>query len=179
MRDTFVLPQIHLGDFAKNQSHTFRSINKALSRILLFSLISLKTSCNIGLHEEGLHACQVASVVSDSATLWTVAHQTPLSIGFSRREYWSGLPCPPPGNRPYPGIKPVAPALQADSLPLSHRGSPNEEGLFSCIFQMRKRAQVVTHTPATFTWRVWRVCRPLKIDNAFQICLPSKNSRGL
>ena len=58
---------------------------------------------------------------------WTVAHQAPLSMGFSRQEYWSGLPCPPPGDLPDPGIKllsPVAPALQEDSLPLSHRGSP-------------------------------------------------------
>ena len=38
-------------------------------------------------------------------TLWTVAHQAPLSMGFSRQEYWSGLPCPPPGNLPRPGIK--------------------------------------------------------------------------
>ena len=43
---------------------------------------------------------------------------------FSRQEYWSGVPCPPPGDLPDPGIKPVAPALQADSLLLSHQGSP-------------------------------------------------------
>ena len=44
----------------------------------------------------------------------TVAHQTPLSVGFSRQEYWSGLPCPPPGDLPDPGIKPtslMSPAL--------------------------------------------------------------------
>ena len=40
------------------------------------------------------------------ATLWTVVHQAPLSMGFSRQEYWSGLPCPPPGDLPDPGIKP-------------------------------------------------------------------------
>ena len=46
-------------------------------------------------------------------------------MGFSRQEYWSGLPCPPPRDLPHPGIKsvsPVSPALQADSLPLSHWG---------------------------------------------------------
>ena len=58
------------------------------------------------------------------ATLWTVACQAPLSIGFSRHEHWSGLPCPPPGDLPDPGIKPVSPALQDDSLLLSHRESP-------------------------------------------------------
>ena len=60
-------------------------------------------------------------------TLWIVARQVPLSMGFSRQEYWSGLPCPPPGELPDPRIKPVspvAPALQADSLPQSHQGSP-------------------------------------------------------
>ena len=59
------------------------------------------------------------------AILWAVAHQAPLSMGFSRQEYWSGLPCSPPGDLPNPGIKPESPAsltLQTDSLPLSHRG---------------------------------------------------------
>ena len=44
--------------------------------------------------------------MSNSATLWTVAHQAPLSMGFSRQEFWSGLSCPPPGNLPDPGIEP-------------------------------------------------------------------------
>ena len=57
-------------------------------------------------------------------SLWTVAHQALLSMGFSRQGYWSGLPCFPPGILPNPGIKPAAPALQAESLPLSHQGSP-------------------------------------------------------
>ena len=46
------------------------------------------------------------SLVSDSATPWIVAHQAPLFMGFSRQGYWSGLPFPPPGNLPDPGIKP-------------------------------------------------------------------------
>ena len=49
-------------------------------------------------------------------TPWTVAHQAPLSMGFSRQEYWSGLPFPSPGDLPNPGIKPGSPALQADAL---------------------------------------------------------------
>ena len=63
------------------------------------------------------------------ATPWTVAHQALLSMGYSRQEYWSGLPCSPPADLPHPGIKPespAAPALQADSLPLSHLGIPRE-----------------------------------------------------
>ena len=50
-------------------------------------------------------------------TLWTVAYKAPLSMGFSRQEYWSGLPFPSPGDLPNPGIKPRSPALQADALP--------------------------------------------------------------
>ena len=53
-------------------------------------------------------------------TPWTVAPQAPLLMGFSRQEYWSGLPCLPPGDLPNPEIKPaspVSPALQVDSLP--------------------------------------------------------------
>ena len=52
------------------------------------------------------------------------AHQAPLSMGFSRQEYWSGLPFPFPGDLPNPGMDPGSPALQVDSLPLSHQGSP-------------------------------------------------------
>ena len=79
-----------------------------------FSDVSKQIPLNIA------YAC-ACSVVSDSVTLWTVAHQAPLSKKFSRQEYWSGLPFPSPGDLPDPGIKPVSPALQADSLPLSHQ----------------------------------------------------------
>ena len=51
------------------------------------------------------------------ATPWTVAYQAPRSMGFSRQEYWSGLPFPSPGDLPNPGIEPGSPALQTDALP--------------------------------------------------------------
>ena len=54
-----------------------------------------------------VHVWQVASV-SESVTTWTVAHQSLLSMGFSRQEYWSGLLCPPSGDLPNPGIKPAS-----------------------------------------------------------------------
>ena len=54
------------------------------------------------------------SLVQLFATLWTVAHQDPLSLGFSRQEYWSGLPFPSPGDLPGPGIKPVSPTLAGE-----------------------------------------------------------------
>ena len=57
------------------------------------------------------------------ANPWTVAYQVPPSMGFSRQEYWSGLPFLSPGGLPHPGIKPRSPAFQADALTLSHQGS--------------------------------------------------------
>ena len=74
-----------------------------------------------------LHVCSVPSVVFDSAIPWIVAHQASLSLGFSWKEYWSGLPCPSLRDLPNPRIEPaslVSPALQADSLPLSYQRSP-------------------------------------------------------
>ena len=68
-------------------------------------------------------------------TLWTIALQVPLSMEFSRQEYWSGLPCPPPGDLLDPGIElmsSVSPELQTDSLLLSHQRSPIISVKFSC-----------------------------------------------
>ena len=58
------------------------------------------------------------------ATPWMVAYQAPLSTGFSRPEYWSGLPFPSPGDLPNPGIEPGSPALQTDALPSEPPGKP-------------------------------------------------------
>ena len=80
----------------------------------LISCIGRQILYHWATREAGSSMC---SVVSDSATLWTVAWQAPLSMGFSRQEYWSGFPCPPPGDLPNPGIKPRSPTLQVDSLP--------------------------------------------------------------
>ena len=57
-------------------------------------------------------------------TPWTVAHQAPPSMGFSRQEYWSELPFPSPGDLPDPGIEPRSPALQADALTSEPPGKP-------------------------------------------------------
>ena len=58
------------------------------------------------------------------ATPWTVAHQAPASMEFSRQEYWSGLSFPSPGDLPDPGMEPQSPALQADALPSEPPGNP-------------------------------------------------------
>ena len=74
--------------------------------LLIISLVS--GSCM--LCAQSLQSCLTL------ATLWTVACQAPLSMGFSRQEYWSRLPFSSPGDLPNPGIEPGSPALQADSL---------------------------------------------------------------
>ena len=74
--------------------------------------------------------------MSDSlVTPWTVAHKAPLSMGFSRQEYWSGLPFPSPGDLPDPRIKPGSPALQADALPSEPPGKPTD--MCSCCYHFK------------------------------------------
>ena len=69
------------------------------------------------------------------ATPWTVAHQAPPSIGFSRQEYWSGLPFPSPGDPLNLGIKPWSPALQADALTSEPPGKPRKRIQYSSVAQ--------------------------------------------
>ena len=98
-------------------------LNIYISRI--YPLLSLSPSC---IKLAPVRAC----TLSHFGRVWlfaaprSVGFQAPMSVGFSRQEYWSGLPCSPSGVFPDPGIEPtssVSPALQVDSLPLSHRGS--------------------------------------------------------
>ena len=72
-----------------------------------------------------MHACSVASAVSNSVQPYELWSPGPLSMGFSRQEYWSGLPYPPPRDLPSPGIEaksPASPALQVDSSPTEPPG---------------------------------------------------------
>jgi len=74
-----------------------------------------------------MHSCAqlLQSYLTNSLQPYGLAHQAPLSMGFSRQEYWSGLPCHLSRDLPYPGIEPASPALQADSSLLSHYGNPS------------------------------------------------------
>ena len=74
-------------------------------------------------------ACSV--VYGSFLTPWTVAHQTSLSLGFSRQEYWSGLPFPPPGDCPSTRMEPAFPLLPVDSLLLSPWGSPYKSKIYT------------------------------------------------
>ena len=92
-----------------------------------------------------MHTCSLTKLHLTLCDPWTVAHQVPLSMGFPRQEYWHGLPFPLSGDLPNPGIKLASPALQADSLLLSHQGSPFHNilimqnklhGLFVCTYHL-------------------------------------------
>ena len=99
------------------------------SRGLTDPLETPKTS-SLSSHLSGahVHAKLLQSWVQLFVTPWTEACQAPLSMGFSRQQYWSGLPCPPPGELPDPGIKPTSlksPALADGFFITSTPGKPN------------------------------------------------------
>ena len=76
------------------------------------------------LESESESESEVAQSCPTLCDLWTLAHKVPPSMGFSRQEYWSGLPFPSPGDLPNPGIKPRSPTLQADALTSAPPGKP-------------------------------------------------------
>ena len=78
------------------------------------------------------------------ATPWTVAHQAPLSMGFSRQDSWSGLPFPSPGDLPDPGIEPGPPSLPVDSLLSDPLGKP-----LTMKYQTIKKKEIM---PFVATW---------------------------
>ena len=82
------------------------------------------------------------------ATPWTVAHQAPSSMEFSRQECWSGLPFPSAGDLPDPEIEPGSPALQADALPSEPPGNPNRLFHFSLWFPMKLLQSFPPYLPA-------------------------------
>ena len=98
-------------------------------------------------------------------TPWAVAHQGPLSMGFSRQEYWSGLPFPSPGDLPHPGIEPRSPALQANSLPSELPGKPN---LSFCgwLFPFSVLSSGFIHVVALVDF-----CLLLSLNGAYTLCV--------
>ena len=110
------------------------------SRIHIF-LPLLYSSLYFGIGAQSLSRVQLC------ATPWTVAHWASLSMEFSRQDYWSGLPFPPPGDLPNPGIKPASPGsptLQADVLPLSYQGSSSTSSS-QVAFSLKKLLLKVLH----------------------------------
>ena len=117
--------------------------------VLRYHFIS---SGQINTHRCSMH-CAVLSRFSHVqlfVTLWTVAHQLPLSMGFSRQGYWSGLPFPSPEDLPNPGIKPESPALQVDSLPSELPRKPQitcERGIIILHFEDKETESQGNYVP--------------------------------
>ena len=88
----------------------------------------LKARSVVCIRQAFFACCLVVQLCPTLCTPWTAARQAPLSIGFPRQEYWSGLPFPSPGDLPDPGIEPGSPALQAGSLPLEPPKKPMFQG---------------------------------------------------
>ena len=87
------------------------------------------------------------------ATPWTVAHQAPPSMGFSRQEYWSGLPFPSPGDIPDPGIESRSPILEVDSLTSE---PPLPKKFCMCLLYISAIVAVVSHL--SHLWALWPGC---------------------
>ena len=119
-------------------------------------------------------------------TPWTVAHQAVLSMGFSRQEYWSGLPFPSPGHLPDPGIKPKSPTLQADALTSEPPGNVAEkarvyhsqcfghQGMKLALMFILREASSYSYIPCgcstyyIFTLRLQHKCHPTKALGCLQ-----------
>ena len=110
----------------------WEAIGLTFFSLIAFLATGLRGNCYVASHTKyilplGLYKVKVNSFsrVRLFATPWTVAHQTPPSMEFSRQEYWSGLPFPSPGDLPNPGIEPRCPALQVDALLSEPPGNPS------------------------------------------------------
>ena len=93
-----------------------------LQEKIVFSPVLCTPSFPLSLAFPPLLPCGLPVVSNSIVTLWTVAHQAPVALGFSRQEYWRGLPFPSPGDLASLGTELASPARQVDSLPPSHLG---------------------------------------------------------
>ena len=112
----------------KTYLHKSTCIWMLVAALFIITKTEINHQSSVG---EQVHKLQYIQIVKSLicvrlfATPWTGAHQAPPSMGFSRQEYWSGLPFPSPGDLPDPGIEPRSPALQADALTSEPPGKPS------------------------------------------------------
>ena len=140
---------------------------------------------------KGLVAQLVKELVWLFATPWTIACQASLSMGFSRKEYWSGLPCPTPGDLPDPGIEPGSPALWADSTTWATRESEDDQqtprslggGVEQFLpHRLQEELTLRAHRPQTsqtFQSCPIDACRESQSDCDTLLCSPREQYNGL
>ena len=112
-----MFPQLGRGDTEQEDTRNFKIIQPLKRQLKLSKLIMLSLKVKV----------KSFSHVRLFATPWMVTYQAPQSMGFSRQEYWSGLPFPSPGDLSNPGIEPRSPALQTDALPSEPLGKPGKQ----------------------------------------------------
>ena len=110
-----MFPQLGRGDTEQEDTRNFKIIQPLKRQLKLSKLIMLSLKVKV----------KSFSHVRLFATPWMVTYQAPQSMGFSKQEYWSGLPFPSPGDLSNPGIEPRSPALQTDALPSEPLGKPH------------------------------------------------------
>ena len=123
-----------------------------------------------------VHVCVLScfSRVRVFETLWTVASQAPLSMGFSRQEYWSGLPCPPPWDLPDAGIKSVSLTVAERSSPLAPPGIP-----ILTHMPTHKHAHIWTGTPCFTELRRYCFHLTFFFFNKLKVCSNPASSRSI
>ena len=121
------------------------------AQVWVFSKPSISAPSYLYRNQLSMHMC-TCSVVSDSVTPWTVAHQAPLSMEFSREEYCSGLPFPSPGDLPNSEIEPGSLALQTDSLPSAPPGKPSQLSVGGQKAFFKPSFIIEPHPNQFFTW---------------------------
>ena len=104
------------------------------------------------------------------ATLWTVARQAPLSMGFSRQEYWSGLPCPPPGDLPDPWIKPLSLTLTALAGGFYTTNATWEKWLYILVSPLSLWNSPSELRPCLLDWSPQSICW-IKKFSTFRLCI--------
>ena len=121
-----------------------------------------------------LHMLSRFSCVQLCATLWNVAPQAPPSMGFSGQEYWSGLPCPPPGDLPDAGMEPGSPKLQADLHRLSLQGSHH----LLYILGLKDTAAVEAESPHPHGACLWWGCQGPSTEGLRSPSIHTRGDRG-
>ena len=133
-----------------DSSQTLATVRASESQLVDVFSGFISTQSGVGNREEGntfyiFMFCVFMLSRDDSATPWTAAGQAPLSVGFSRPECWSGLPFPPPGDLPNPGMEPASPALAGGFFTTEPPGKPHGSPITTPRIN-----------PLTFTTTPWR-----------------------
>ena len=118
-------------------------------------------------HAKSLQSCPTP------CSLWAIAHQSPLSMGFSRQEYWNGLPFPTPGHLPDPGVKPVSltsPVLAGGSLTMAPGGKPHTYAEWALVKPYLVISPSSFSKPGSWSSEVFKAPKPHNWEVTVLVC---------